>query len=491
MSNPPRKAKLDAKLKLEANRKLYYSSSSSDQSIDQSFQSCSEHDTTLKYLKDISALFDSNESIKSENHKMAGDDVPPPSITINKPSLAKEVLIVPIFKRRNVLKFIACAKHFETAMKAHYDYKLIVEILITRLEDQDFILASTQTFESYAKFIEFITTRGVVYRPSSTVLQEIFALRQGNSESLIDYSARVDQLKAEYELTEKITNKPPLFAGEAFSELLVKMTVQGLKTVYRLKCSEDVNLSYDELRVYLRKSTSELFAHINHEQRGENKNSGNSSNFKSYQNNHQNHDKNLGGFNKNRNQNRNEKWSKNFGGNSNQNSGYSQKFNQNHHNQNFNQNSDQNRGQFQNQNFNGNQNRNFNQNFNQSRNFDQNDNRNFGQGQRDNRNQSFDQNSGYNSNQKNFNQDRNQNYESSTNKNGRNSHNSGKNQNFQSNAPNQNFPPQQNKNGWERKETHNQRGFNLNNEMRSMNFNDSPQNQEDQNNKNRQPNQKN
>ncbi|CRK88787.1 CLUMA_CG002774, isoform A [Clunio marinus] len=98
-------------------------------------------------------------------------------------------------------------------------------------------------------------------------MKDILSIKQGFEESLMDFSARVDYLKTEYEMAEKISNQPPLFESEAFSALLTKMAIKGLKSIYRLKCSEQ-EMSYEDLRTYMRKSSNELFSFQNKSFRG-------------------------------------------------------------------------------------------------------------------------------------------------------------------------------------------------------------------------------
>lgn len=181
-----------------------------------------------------------------------------------KPSLAKELSIVPDFSRTNLAKFKAIAKIYYTRMSAFYPVKEVIEILFSKFQESDFMVASEQAIDTWEKFENFIVLLGVGNKSPTAIIQEIMLLRQFSNESLIDYLHRVERMAAEYKLSLQISNETFIFTDMAFSTFVCKMSFKGLKTIYRAKLSDqESTFSMEKFRTFCTTPSSELFTETN------------------------------------------------------------------------------------------------------------------------------------------------------------------------------------------------------------------------------------
>ena len=179
-----------------------------------------------------------------------------------KPSLSKELILVPIFNGENVIKFLNCAERYFKLMSPHYETEDIFNTILTKLNSNDYILAEDRTFNDMKEFRSFIIPLATHKKTKEQLLEECFKLKQNFNESLLSYANRTNLLKTNYLLVEAISNVDPLFTKEHFLQLFAKLAIKGLKTIYRSKCSEE-NLTYEEFLTFARKPSNELFDNSN------------------------------------------------------------------------------------------------------------------------------------------------------------------------------------------------------------------------------------
>lgn len=96
-------------------------------------------------------------------------------------------------------------------MKVLHDDKDIVDILSTKLEERDLILASEQKSDFYENFEKFVVLLGLNDRSPNTIIQKIMFLTQRHNESLTNYLNRVERMAGEYKLALQISNESPFF----------------------------------------------------------------------------------------------------------------------------------------------------------------------------------------------------------------------------------------------------------------------------------------
>lgn len=149
-------------------------------------------------------------------------------------------------------------------MSAYFPQKEIIEILYTKLQESDFVLAEQKQIATWQDFENFIVLLGLNERTPNAVLQEIMTLRQNKKESLIDYSHRVERLAAEYNLSFKISNEHPMFTDAAFAIFLSKNAMRGLKVIYKIKLSDQEDqFTMDSFRTFCSNPSHEVFSHSN------------------------------------------------------------------------------------------------------------------------------------------------------------------------------------------------------------------------------------
>lgn len=180
------------------------------------------------------------------------------------PSVAKELEIVPEFSYHNLTKFRSTAKIFYNRMSEFYAPEFIIETLLTKLKEPDFILASEQQIDTWEKFENLINLLARSGKNAAALLQEIMNLRQFHRESLIDYLHRVELLAADYKLSVKVKNEIPMFTDTAFNSFVSKLGAKGLKPVYRMKFTDQLNtMTMNDLRTFCYNPTNEVYAHLN------------------------------------------------------------------------------------------------------------------------------------------------------------------------------------------------------------------------------------
>lgn len=86
-----------------------------------------------------------------------------------KPTLSRKLVIVPEFTRKNLRECWL------------FTLQGIIEILFTKLEESDFVLAEEQNIDTWEKFQSFIVLLG--FHSPSIIIQEIMNLKQNYKES--------------------------------------------------------------------------------------------------------------------------------------------------------------------------------------------------------------------------------------------------------------------------------------------------------------------
>lgn len=231
---------------------------------DEEFLSTNESiNSTFETLQNLSSSED--KTLMDSKKTMSPEELNQLKVMLNKPhkhSLVREVAIIPEFNRKNFVKFLACAKQFNDALKDEFEAKDIVATISTKFNEKDYLLYSSQNIKTFDELHEFVTHLGTLNRSSSAVLADILLLKQQNQESLLDYAVRADQLKMEFDLAEKVSNLEPLFTNEAFKALIAKSTFNGLKPIYRSKIPQNQQ-TYEALREFMHARNNELFSTTN------------------------------------------------------------------------------------------------------------------------------------------------------------------------------------------------------------------------------------
>lgn len=182
----------------------------------------------------------------------------------NKPSLVKELEIIPEFSQHNLIKFRAISKIYFDRMSAFHASKDIIEVLLTKLDDENFVLASEQQIVTWETFENFITLLASSNLTPEIAIEEIFNLRQLHRESLIEYLHRVEKVSSEYKLSVQVANQKPLFTDVALNVFISQNAARGLKAIYRSQLIDQIEeFTMQKFREFCMNPGNDLFSHLN------------------------------------------------------------------------------------------------------------------------------------------------------------------------------------------------------------------------------------